>query len=48
MSRLNEWQPPRGTTSPFGYYLSKKHDSIHAKEATKYEFRYEVEDFIAR
>lgn len=28
----NEWQPPRGTIFPFGYYLKRKHDNIHAKE----------------
>lgn len=31
-NRLNEWQPPRGTTFSFGYYLKRKHDNIHAKE----------------
>lgn len=32
MDRLNEWQPPRGTTFFFSYYLKRKHDNIHAKE----------------
>ena len=30
--RQNEWQPPRGTIFPVGYYLKRKHDNIHAKE----------------
>lgn len=40
--RQNEWEPPRGTTFLFGYYLKGNHENIHAKEATKYVFRYEV------
>lgn len=31
-NRRNEWQPPRGTTFLFGYYLKGNHDNIHAKE----------------
>ena len=40
--RQNEGQPPRGTIFPIGYYLKRKHDNIHAKEARKYVFRYGV------
>lgn len=32
MDRLNECQPPRGTTFSFSYYLKRKHDNVHAKE----------------
>lgn len=32
MDRVNEWQPPGGTTFPFGYYMKRRDDNIRAKE----------------